>query len=60
MLGPLHQQFAQDLHRLLRLPRTATQSEIKRAYREIALALHPDRHGGCDANRAEFKEASEA
>lgn len=37
-------EFAKDLYRLLQLPRTATQIEIKRSYREMALTLHPDRH----------------
>ena len=49
-----------DLYRLLRVPRTATRSEIKESYRRIALTLHPDRHGGCEAKTAEFKELGEA
>jgi len=42
--NPSLREFAKDLYRLLRLPRTATQIEIKRSYREMALTLHPDRH----------------
>ena len=34
--------------------------EIKQAYRKMALALHPDRHDGCDVKTKQFKEASEA
>ncbi len=59
MSAPLNQ-FSKDLYKLLHLPRTATQSEIKQSYRKIALALHPDRHDGCNIKTAEFKEASEA
>ncbi len=59
MSAPLHQ-FSKDLYKLLKLPRTATQSEIKQSYRKIALKLHPDRHDGCDIKTAEFKEVSEA
>ena len=42
--NPSLREFAKDLYRLLRLQRTATQIEIKRSYREMALTLHPDRH----------------
>lgn len=42
------------------LVRTASKLEIKEAYRKLALALHPDRHDGCDIKTREFKEASEA
>ncbi|KAL3765484.1 hypothetical protein ACHAW5_008734 [Stephanodiscus triporus] len=52
--------FAKDLYRLLRVPRTATHSEIKRSYREMALALHPDRGHGCAMRTEEFKEVCEA
>ena len=52
--------FNKDLYKLLKLPRTATQSEIKQSYRKIALLLHPDRHDGCDKKTSEFKEVSDA
>mmetsp|Transcript_27531 Transcript_27531/g.56570 ORF Transcript_27531/g.56570 Transcript_27531/m.56570 type:complete len:275 (+) Transcript_27531:54-878(+) len=52
--------FSKDLYKLLHIPRTATQNEIKQSYRRIALALHPDRHDGCQIKSDEFKEASEA
>jgi molecular chaperone DnaJ len=59
MSAPLHH-FTKDLYKLLHLPRTATQNEIKQSYRKIALALHPDRHDGCEAKAEEFKALSEA
>lgn len=37
----------QDFYALLRLQRTATQTEIKSAYRRVARTLHPDVNGGC-------------
>ncbi|EED91009.1 predicted protein, partial [Thalassiosira pseudonana CCMP1335] len=49
-----------DLYKILHLPRTATTHEIKQSYRKIALALHPDRHNGCEIKSNEFKQASEA
>ena len=40
--------------------RTATKHEIKEAYRKLAMALHPDRHDGCEEKSKEFQRASEA
>ena len=57
--GGLHR-YSGDLYKLLHVPRTATQSEIKKSYRRIALTLHPDRHEGCERKTAEFKELGEA
>ena len=37
--------------RLLGLPADADRDTIKRAYRRLARALHPDLHGGIDASR---------
>jgi curved DNA-binding protein CbpA len=37
------QQDNQDLYSILNLPRNATQSQIKTAYRKLALKYHPDR-----------------
>eukprot|EP00571_Detonula_confervacea_P013829 CAMPEP_0172301048 /NCGR_PEP_ID=MMETSP1058-20130122/3018_1 /TAXON_ID=83371 /ORGANISM="Detonula confervacea, Strain CCMP 353" /LENGTH=267 /DNA_ID=CAMNT_0013011037 /DNA_START=112 /DNA_END=915 /DNA_ORIENTATION=- len=59
MSAPLHH-FTKDLYKLLHLPRTATQNEVKQSYRKIALALHPDRHDGCEIKTSAFKEVSEA
>ncbi len=40
--------------------RTASQNEVKDAYRKLAMALHPDRHNGCEKKAGEFKKATEA
>lgn len=40
--------------------RTASKHEIKTAYRKLAMALHPDRHDGCEIKAEEFKQATEA
>lgn len=49
-----------DYYSLLRVPRTASQDEIKKAYRKVALKYHPDRNAGSAEAEERFKEVTEA
>jgi len=49
-----------DYYAILGVPRNATQEEIKRAYRRLALKYHPDRNPGNKEAEEKFKEISEA
>jgi DnaJ-class molecular chaperone len=50
----------QDPYAVLNLPRDADQARIKRAYRELAKSLHPDRNPGDAVAERRFKEISQA
>ncbi len=49
-----------DYYEILTVTRTATEIEIKKAYRSLALQYHPDRNPGDQEAESKFKEASEA
>jgi curved DNA-binding protein len=50
----------QDYYRTLGVPRTATQAEIKKAFRKLARDSHPDKHPGDKAAEQRFKAINEA
>ena len=57
MLAYNHQTMAKDYYNILGITKTATEDEIKSAFRKLAHKYHPDKKGG---DEKKFKEASEA
>ena len=49
-----------DFYEILAVPKSASQDEIKKAYRKTAMQYHPDRNPGDKASEEKFKEAAEA
>ena len=49
-----------DAYEVLGIPRSATEAEIKDAYRTLAKALHPDVHSGGPHQAERFKEVTAA
>ncbi|KAH8279401.1 hypothetical protein KR026_008871 [Drosophila bipectinata] len=50
-----------DYYKVLDVPRTATDSEVKKAYRKLALKWHPDKNpDNLDEANKRFRELSEA
>ena len=50
----------QDYYRTLGVPRTASQADIKKAFRKLARENHPDKHAGDKTAERRFKEINEA
>ncbi len=49
-----------DYYEILGVPRSATQAEIKKAFRKLARAHHPDRNPGDASAERRFKDINEA
>src|SRR5271154_5900342 len=48
-----------DFYKVLDLPRSAAEAEIRKAYRRLAMRFHPDRNPGDADAEEKFKEANE-
>jgi molecular chaperone DnaJ len=51
---------AKDYYEVLGVPRAATEADLKKAYRQLALQYHPDRNRGDKDAEERFKEINEA
>ncbi len=49
-----------DCYELLGVSRSASQDEIKKAYRKLAIKYHPDKNQGDKASEEKFKEVTDA
>lgn len=59
-MSPTARVIKADYYEVLRVERTASDQELKSAYRKLAMQYHPDRNPGDPVAEEKFKQASEA
>jgi molecular chaperone DnaJ len=52
--------MVRDYYEVLEVERGASDEELKKAFRRLAMQHHPDRNGGCTDSELKFKELNEA
>ena len=50
----------EDYYKILGVQKSASSSEIKKAYRKMAIKYHPDKNPGNKSAEEKFKQAAEA
>lgn len=59
-MNPQREWFEKDYYEVLGVTNTATDKEIKKAYRKLAADLHPDKNPGNSVAEEKFKDVSAA
>ena len=52
--------MAEDYYKILGVEKSASEEDVKKAYRKLAMKYHPDRNPGNKQAEEKFKKLSEA